>query len=334
MSADKRGILTVATAGAGTGKTTYLVSEFLDKVELLEGEGRTLKDALGGVLAVTFSRKAAGEMKERVIKKLGKPHMLPFLNISTIDSFCADILRENPAASGIDSKFEILGGGNDQIFFKKIIEKARNTLPLNLVSPLDLRSAKELYSFITHLRHGLISPDDLSDYRWEGQGDFILFLQSLYRLFESEMKRHQALDFPQLLLETYKLLDKNEDIGRAVREKYRFVFIDEFQDTSPVQMALFTKINPPSLCVVGDFNQSIYAFRGAAPENLSYVKAGADRTKVLSTNYRSDRSVLDFANLIADKLKNYQKLIPREDAPAGEPVRIVTAETREQEALY
>ncbi len=334
MSGDKKSLLTVATAGAGTGKTTYLVSEFLGKVELLMKEGETLKDALGGVLAVTFSRKAAGEMKERVIRKLGEPRMLPFLNISTIDAFCADILRENPTAVGIDSKFEILSGGNEYMFFKKIIDKARNTLPLNLVSPLDLRSAKELYFFITHLRHSLISPEALSDYRWEGGGDFILFLQSLYRLFESEMKRHSVMDFPQLLLETYKLLDKNEDIRKAVREKYRFVFIDEFQDTSPVQMALFIKINPPSLCVVGDFNQSIYAFRGAAPENLSEIKDNANKTKSLSTNYRSDRSILDFANLIADKLKNYQPLVPRQDAPAGEPVKIVTAGSREQEALY
>ncbi|MEA2082425.1 MAG: ATP-dependent DNA helicase [Elusimicrobiota bacterium] len=334
MSVDKRGKLTVATAGAGTGKTTYLVREFLNKVEFLTGEGFSIKDALGSVLAVTFSRKAAGEMKERVIKKLGDPGLLPFLNIATIDAFCAEILRENPVAAGIDSRFEILTGGNEHIFFKKILEKARSTLPLNLVSPLDLRNSMELYSFITHLRHSLITPERLGDLRWEGGGDFLLFLRSLYGLFETEMKRRQVLDFPQLLLEAYKLLDKNEDIGKSVREKYRFVFIDEFQDTSPVQMALFTKINPGAMCVVGDFNQSIYAFRGAAPENLSHIKSGADYTKSLSTNYRSDRSVLDFANLIADKLKNYQKLVPRADAPAGKPVKIVISESREQEALY
>jgi len=326
--------LTVSTAGAGTGKTTYLVSEFLEKVESLKSEGRTLKDALGGVLAVTFSRKAAGEMKERIIKKLGDPGMLPFLNISTLDAFCADVLRANPSEAGIDSKFEILAAGSERIFFRKMIDKARNTLPLGMVSPLDLRSAGELYSFITHLRHSLISPDDLKDFRWEGEGDFILFIRDLYKLFESEMKRRSALDFPQLLLEAYRLLDGDKKIGDALREKYRFVFIDEFQDTSPVQMALFMKIAPPFLCVVGDFNQSIYAFRGATPENLSSIKEKACKTKKLSVNYRSVKSVLAFANLLEDKLKDYQRLRPRDDAPEGEKIRIVTAESREQEALY
>ncbi|MBA3064895.1 ATP-dependent helicase [bacterium] len=334
MSGDKRGKLTVATAGAGTGKTTYLVGEFLGKLEMLMGEGKTLHGALENVLAVTFSRKAAFEMKDRVIRKLGEPRMLPFLNIFTIDAFCADILRENPAAAGIDSKFEIISGGNEYIFFKKIIDKARNTLPLGAVSPLDLRSAKEIYTFITQLRHRLITPLALADYRWEGGGDFISFLSAIYRLFESEMKRHSVMDFPQLLLETYNLLDKNEDIRKAVREKYRFVFIDEFQDTSPVQMELFKKINPYSLCVVGDFNQSIYEFRGATPENISEIKNEPHISHALSKNYRSDKSILDFANLIGCKLKNYQPLTPRDDAPDGEPVKIVTAESREQEALY
>ncbi|PKM99107.1 MAG: hypothetical protein CVU78_08000 [Elusimicrobia bacterium HGW-Elusimicrobia-2] len=329
-----RSELTVATAGAGTGKTTYLVSEFLDKVDLLKGEGKSLKDALGCVLAVTFSRKAAGEMKKRIIEKLGEPRMMPFLNISTIDAFCADILRENPAAAGIDSKFEILSGGSEHIFFRKAIDKARNTITMEPVSPIDLRSAKELYDFITHLRLRLIRPDDLADFRWEGEGNFIPFIRLLYKIFEGNMKERSALDFPQILLEAYRLLDGHKNVRDALREKYRFVFIDEFQDTSPVQMELFMKIDPQRLCVVGDFNQSIYSFRGATPENLTGIKEKADKTKSLSTNYRSVKSVLDFANLIEGKLKDYHLLSPRPDAPAGEKVCIVTAENRRQEALY
>jgi len=334
MNPDKRAVykgLVVARAGAGTGKTTYLVNQYLEKIDFLKSGGMNIKDAVKTVLAVTFTRKATGEMKNRVIERLKNPSLRPYLQIFTIDSFCSKIIRDFPQLSGIDSSFGMLSEGDENIFFRRVLSLMKKNLPLSAVSPKELRAEKELYKFITHLRYVLFSPSKIDADEF---GDLPAFIGSVYEMFVRGLKENSALDFPQLLLETYKLLDGNPLVCNHLRRQYRFIFIDEFQDTSALQLEIFKKIQPEFLCVVGDFNQSIYSFRGASPENISIIDKDADFRKVLSLNYRSTKKILAFVNKMGNKLTDFSPLLPAENAEEGDKVKVAVASSRTDEARY
>ncbi|MFH1957463.1 MAG: ATP-dependent DNA helicase [bacterium] len=326
--------LAVARAGAGTGKTTYLIAQYIEKINFLISGGMTLKDAVKAVLAVTFTRKATGEMKNRAIGHLNDPSVRPYLQIFTIDSFCGKIIREFPHLSGIDSSFGMLLEGDENIFFRRVLSLMKKNLPLSAVSPKDLMAEKELYKFITHLRYALFSTSKIVAKSFEEGGDFPAFIGSVYEIFVRNLSENSVLDFPQLLLETYKLLAGNSLVCEQLRRRYRFVFIDEFQDTSALQLEIFKKIKPEFLCVVGDFNQSIYSFRGASPENISLIDKDADYRKVLSRNHRSTKNILAFVNKMGCNLTDFSPLLPEDNADEGDKVKVAVASSRAAEARY
>ena len=325
--------LTVACAGAGTGKTTYLINQYIEKIEYLQKRGLSPKEAIKTVLAVTFSKKATGEMIERVKERIGVGEIAPYLQIYTIDAFCARVLRSFPQYSGIDSSFEILSEGNEKIIFGNLIKTLKENLPLKTISPRDMGKEKQLYNFITNLRYDLIAPEDLKKLKMEEVSGFLSYVLTVYEMYSRELRKKAMMDFPQLLFETYKLLE-NEIVCGKLRDEYAFVFIDEFQDTSKIQLEIFKKIKPKFLCVVGDYNQSIYSFRGAEPGNISKVADEAQNLKILAENYRSSSRILSFVNTLSPKLVGYENLRPHQGAGVGEKVKIVLARDRVSEAAY
>jgi len=326
--------LVVARAAAGTGKTTYLIEQYLEKIEFLMSGGMTLKDAVKSILAVTFTRKATKEMKNRVLGRLNAPEVLPYLQIFTIDSFCSKIISGFPHLSGIDSMFGMLSEGDENIFFRRTLSLMKKRLPLSAISPKDLRAEKQLYNFITQLRYGLLSPSQIASSGGGKDEDFTSFVSTIYEMYVLRLRENSMLDFPQLLLEAYKLLDGNRIVRDSLRRQYRFVFIDEFQDTSALQLEIFKKIKPEFLCVVGDFNQSIYSFRGAIPENISLISREAAHLKVLDCNYRSTKKILAFVNKMESKLTDFSPILPDENADEGDKVKVVIASSREEEARF
>ncbi|MFH1352006.1 MAG: ATP-dependent DNA helicase, partial [bacterium] len=326
--------LVVARAGAGTGKTTYLIKQYLEKIEFLTTGGMTLKDAVKSILAVTFTRKATKEMKNRLLERLNAPEVRPYLQIFTIDSFCSKIISGFPHLSGIDSMFGMLSEGDENIFFRRLLSLMKKNLPLSAISPKDLRAEKQLYNFVTQLRYGLLSPSQIASSAGGEDGDFTSFVSTVYEMYVKKLREDSMLDFPQLLLETYKLLDASGIVRDSLRRQYRFVFIDEFQDTSPLQLEIFKKIKPEFLCVVGDFNQSIYSFRGASPENISLISREADYQKVLTCNRRSTKKILALVNKMGSNLTDFSPLLPGENAEEGDEVKVVIASSREEEARF
>lgn len=326
--------LVVARAAAGTGKTTYLIEQYLEKIEFLTSGGMTLKDAVKSILAVTFTRKATKEMKNRLLGRLNAPEVLPYLQIFTIDSFCSKIILGFPHLSGIDSMFGMLSEGNENIFFRRTLALMKKNLPLSTISPKDLRAEKQLYNFVTQLRYSLLSPSQIATSGDGDDGDFTSFVSTIYEMYVLKLRENSMLDFPQLLLEAYKLLDGNRIVRDSLRRQYRFVFIDEFQDTSALQLEIFKKIRPEFLCVVGDFNQSIYSFRGAIPENISLISREADHLKVLDRNYRSTKKILAFVNKMGSNLTDFNPILSDENAKEGDKVKVVIASSREEEARF
>ncbi|MCD6413735.1 MAG: ATP-dependent helicase [Elusimicrobia bacterium] len=322
----------VATAGAGTGKTTFLTRQFVEKVRFLIREGYSVKDAVKSILAVTFTIKATEEMKNRIAAALSAPDVLPYFQIFTIDSFCRKVLRKFCLRAEMDSEFSMMSEGYEKIFFKHIFASVKDRYPLKEIDPV-AGDEKKIYKILEKFRYMKISPADVLKMECSLGEDFLVFLKTVYEVFVAELKKNAVLDFPQLLFETLKLL-ANRDIAAAIRREYRFVFIDEFQDTSPLQAEIFRKISPEFLCVVGDFNQSIYSFRGAAPENIYEIAEKADYLKKLDVNRRSSKKILSFVNAFMRKVSRFQPLAPAPGAPAGVNVKIVLCDGRISQARY
>jgi len=331
----------LVSAGAGTGKTTFLTGKYVEVFETLISKGLSPYEAAKKILAVTFTKKATQEMKQRIIarlqdEKIADEKLFPFLEISTIDSVCNQILKSYAKTGVIDSDFNILSDGIDKIFFGEVFEKIKKNYPFENLFPSQITKQDAIFDVLTQLRSKGISPEEVHklSYDEENSQEFLEFVSKVYSIFLEELKNQSFLDFPQLLYETHRLLKGNPDICRQLRERWEFVFIDEFQDTSPIQLKIFELIDPQFLCVVGDYNQSIYSFRGATPQNMLKISEKATERRVLDKNFRSTKTILDFANKLKPYLTDFDELSPHEKAPAGEKVKIVVGETRFDEAVF
>lgn len=267
-------------AGAGSGKTrtiTYRIAYMIQELGI----------SPYSILAVTFTNKAAKEMRERVENLIGEDGKRAM--ISTFHSFGLRLLRVYSKVVGYDSNFTIYDT-DDQ---KKVVKGIMKQL---VIKNKDLTEGK-IVSRISKLKEDGISPEEYEkDHRFEPDANIIY---EVYKRYNQILKENNGMDFSDILTNTYKLLE-NREVLEKLQEKFKYIMVDEYQDTNNIQYKIINKIAAKyrNICVVGDENQSIYGFRGADIRNiLDFEKDYPDAVVIkLEENYRSTKIILDAAN--------------------------------------
>ena len=306
-------------AGAGSGKTrviTFRIAHLVDNGV-----------PPGNILAVSFTNKAANEMRERVAGVLG-PERARRVHLSTFHALGAQILREQIERTGFKRPFSIVDEGERRRIIRQVLKELR----------LDgtKAGAANLLNLISRAKNHMCSPAGLREARFNPE---IPRAERVYRLYNDALRNLNAMDFDDLLLHPTQLLFEHADLREAYRRRYRFIMVDEYQDTNPLQLKMLEQLVCPTdrnLVVVGDDDQSIYGFRGAASDTiLRFDKTfpGA-RVVTLEQNYRSVGTVLAAANaVIANNSARREKTLWSELGD-GRTIRAVSVETPADEADF
>lgn len=303
-------------AGAGSGKTrvityraAYLIEHNLAKAE--------------EILCITFTNKAAQEMKQRLQKLLSFSSSLPFAG--TFHSFCARMLRIEGQAIGIPPNY-VIWDRNDQLsIIKKLIQnKARRKY-----------SPSAIINSISQAKNELVGPLDFARF---AQGPFQELTAEIFLGYQKELRLSGALDFDDLLVKTVNLLTQESAILEKYQQKYRYLFIDEYQDTNRAQYQL-TKLlaqKHHNLCVVADASQSIYSWRGADYRNINRLVKDFSKIKTinLEQNYRSTQNILDAAYHIISQNRSHPILNLWTNNNRGEKIIIYQAKSAQNEAYF
>ena len=297
-------------AGAGSGKTKVLTTRIAWLVQ-------TGQVSPVGVLAVTFTNKAAKEMLTRLSAML--PINTRGMWVGTFHGLCNRLLRAHFQDAGLPSTFQILDTQDQLSAIKRLLKV--------LKADDEKYPPKQLQYFIAHAKEKGHRPKDLS-----ASDDFQGMLIKLYSAYEEQCLREGVVDFSELLLRSYELLKHHEPIRRHYQQRFRHILVDEFQDTNALQYAWLKLLsnqggdNPSAVFAVGDDDQSIYAFRGADVANMRlFEKQYKPMMVKLEQNYRSHGHILDTANhLIANNTERLGKNL-RTDAGHGELVRLFEA---------
>jgi DNA helicase-2/ATP-dependent DNA helicase PcrA len=309
-------------AGAGSGKTrvlTHRIAYLLAAREVHPGQ----------IIAITFTNKAAGEMKERVAALVGGRARLMW--VSTFHSACVRILRAEHEHAGLKSTFSIYDSDDS----RRLMQLVARDLDLDPKR----YPARALCAQVSNLKNELIDPDDFAR---KAEGPFQRAVAEAYPLYQRRLQQAHALDFDDLIMTTVHLLQAKPDVAEKYRRRFRHVLVDEYQDTNHAQYMLVKELvghpggepPPAELCVVGDADQSIYAFRGATIRNiLEFERDYPDaRTIMLEQNYRSTQTILDAANaVIARNPRRKPKRLWSEHG-AGERIVGYVADTEHAEA--
>ena len=309
-------------AGAGSGKTRVLTY----KIAYLLQSG--LKPQ--SILALTFTKKAATEMKDRIAKVVGT-EAASKLWMGTFHSIFARILRAEAEKLGLDKDFTIYDGTDSQNLLATIIKERK----------LDDKTynAKKIHARISRLKNDLVTPQmyrDIPEFHERDLADHLYAFGDLYAAYAARCKNANALDFDDILLFTNILLRDDPQVAFKYQNKFRFILVDEYQDTNASQYRIIRKLcqQHHKLCVVGDDAQSIYGFRGADVRNILSFTNDYPESKVfrLEQNYRSTQTIVNVANsLIA---KNSQQLEKHafSEQEVGNKVRVFGAYTEGEEA--
>ena len=273
-------------AGAGSGKTrviTYRIAHLIN----------TNKAKPSEILAVTFTNKAAGEMKSRVIELLGPQGR--WVHMSTFHSFCARVLRDNSEALGYKRGYSIYDSSESIALIKRIY-KDKNI-------PENQPSHGVTCHRISRAKDDLITAEEFE----KSADDFLdMNIAKAYTEYQARLRKNQAMDFNDLLMNTVILFKENEHILSQYQNRYKYIMIDEYQDTNHTQYVLVNMLaqSHKNLCVVGDDDQSIYGWRGADIKNILDFEDDYSNTKVikLEQNYRSTQNILDAAGDVVDKI--------------------------------
>ncbi|HEX7746094.1 MAG TPA: DNA helicase PcrA [Micromonosporaceae bacterium] len=315
-------------AGAGSGKTrvlTHRIAYLLAARDVHPGQ----------IIAITFTNKAAGEMKDRVAALVGPRARLMW--VSTFHSACVRILRAEHEHAGLKSTFSIYDADDSRRLMQMVIRE------------LDLDpkrySARGLTAQVSNLKNELIDPDEFAG---RAKGPNERALAEAYTLYQRRLKEAHALDFDDLIMATVHLLQSHPHVAESYRRRFRHVLVDEYQDTNHAQYMLIKELvgsaggttagtadlPPAELCVVGDADQSIYAFRGATIRNiLEFERDFADaRTILLEQNYRSTQTILHAANAVIGHNASRKPKRLWSDAGAGEQIVGYVADTEHAEA--
>ncbi|MEJ8574300.1 ATP-dependent helicase [Microbaculum marinum] len=309
-------------AGAGTGKTRVLTTRLAHILTL--GLARP-----GQILAVTFTNKAAREMRERIGGLIGESvEGMPWLG--TFHSICVKILRRHAEAVGLKRDFTILDTDDQIRLMKQVIQAA----------DLDDKRwpARQLAAYIDGWKNRGLTPDKVPSgdaYAFAGQGD------ELYKAYQARLKTLNAVDFGDLLLEVIRLFRENQDVLADFQSRFRYMLVDEYQDTNVAQYLWLRLLaqrpegaGPPNICCVGDDDQSIYGWRGAEVDNILRFEKDFPGAVVirLEQNYRSTSNILDAAShLIAHNEGRLGKTLHTQ-GDAGDKVTVTCAWDSEEEA--
>lgn len=306
-------------AGAGSGKTRVLTYRI---AHLIEDCGVNPWN----IFAITFTNKAAGEMRERVDRIVG--YGSESVWVSTFHSACVRILRRYIDRLGYDTNFTIYDTEDQKTVMKDVCRRLE----------LDPKLYKEraVLSVISNAKNEYISPNE---FQLQARGDFRMEkMAQAYLEYQKELKKNNALDFDDLLVKTVELFQSCPDVLESYQERFRYIMVDEYQDTNTVQFKLISILAKKyhNLCVVGDDDQSIYKFRGANIKNiLDFEEVFPDAKVVkLEQNYRSTKHILDTANaVIAHNRGRKEKALWTENGE-GEPVFFQQFQTGYEEAEY
>jgi DNA helicase-2/ATP-dependent DNA helicase PcrA len=268
-------------AGAGTGKTRVITA----RIAFLISRGA----APGSILAVTFTNKAAGEMRERVRALVGES--AKDVTVGTFHAFCAKVLREHGGVLGHSRRFTICDASDQIAAVKSAMRELR-------VHETTMHPSAVL-ARISLAKNRMETPESLLESGTSGKDQLV---GSVWQRYREHLARTRALDFDDLLLETVRLLHEHESVGAHYRKRYRHVLVDEYQDTNHPQYEIVRAIGGQhrNVCVVGDDDQSIYGWRGADIRKILGFHLDFEGAKVvrLQTNYRSTRPILDAANAV------------------------------------
>ena len=347
-------------AGAGSGKTTVIVNRIAnivkygkawssDRVEFepsardmeymrryLDGEKDLLfdiEDLLSvdnarpwQILAITFTNKAANELKERLEKLLGAD--ANDIWASTFHACCARILRRDGGVLGFTSSFTIYDTDDSKRLMKEIQRQ------------LDIKDAilsyKTILSEISKAKDSLVSPQEYikqagKDVRYQKIG-------MAYKMYQEELKKADAMDFDDIIVNTVKLLENYSDVREYYQRKFKYIMVDEYQDTNHAQFRLTELLagGHKNICVVGDDDQSIYRFRGATIENIMSFEQHYENAQTirLEQNYRSTQTILDVANEVISNNTQRKGKNLWTDNPAGDKVVVETAYDEQDETRF
>ena len=303
-------------AGAGTGKTrviTVRIAHLIDKGVLPEK-----------VLAMTFTNKAAAEMRERLGKLVGKKKAGSVI-ASTFHSFCLRTLREFAAEIGYPEGFTIADAA-DQLAILKLCLRELHIPEARIKVP-------ELQSRISLAKNRLDTPETFLDRPGDSKHELVGRVWEKYR---DVLRRSRRLDFDDLLTETLRLLKEKKAVRAELQQRHRYLLVDEYQDTNGVQFEIVRQITGPEkhLCVVGDDDQSIYGWRGADVSKILGFERSFPGAKVvkLETNYRSTSQILSAANRVIQNNPNRHDKALRSAIGEGEPLMAVTMRDESVEA--
>ncbi|HIX64006.1 MAG TPA: DNA helicase PcrA [Candidatus Mediterraneibacter colneyensis] len=306
-------------AGAGSGKTRVLTHRIAYLIEELGVNP-------WNILAITFTNKAAGEMRQRVDSLVGFGS--ESIWVSTFHSMCVRILRRYIDRLGYDNRFTIYDTDDQKTLMKAVCKKV----------DIDTKQFKErmLLSVISSAKNEMILPEE---FELNAGGDFVqLKIAKVYREYEAQLKANNALDFDDLLVKTVQLLQTQPDVRENYQERFRYIMVDEYQDTNTVQFKLVSLLAGKyrNLCVVGDDDQSIYKFRGANIRNiLDFEKEYPDAKVIkLEQNYRSTENILNAANSVISNNKGRKEKTLWTDNGEGEKICLKQFDTAYDEAEY
>ncbi|MBZ4664527.1 MAG: pcrA [Caloramator sp.] len=305
-------------AGAGSGKTRVLTYRIANLIE--NGVYP------GNILAITFTNKAAQEMKERIIQIVGDEARNIW--ISTFHSACVRILRQDIEKIGYNKDF-VIYDTQDQ---EKIIKECLNELNIDEKA----MPPKDVLSKIGSLKDDLIDAETY--YSRYGMDFKTRNLANIYKMYQRKLKKSNALDFDDIIMLTVKLFKENEDVLNYYRRKFRYILVDEYQDTNRAQYEFVNILAKEhrNLCVVGDDDQCIYSWRHADIRNILEFEKDFPDVKVikLEQNYRCTKKILDAANYVIQNNENRKHKRLWTQNELGENVRFYKAENGEDEALF
>lgn len=309
----------VILAGAGSGKTRVLVHKVLNLVLNHEIDPDE-------IVMITFTNKAAREMKERILKAIPKDTGSTHMGyVGTFHSFCCSILRRQAYHLGLGSSFTIYDADDQQAVLKTVIKK------------LEIKKFTPSYfaNRISAAKNQLIPPERylgvFSD--WGAPQ-----VAQVYQEYQNQLKKNMAMDFDDLIMKTVEIFTKFPHVLETYQDKYKYILVDEFQDTNYSQYVL-TRIlarKYNNITVVGDFAQSIYSWRGADIRNLEKFQSDFPEAKVyyLETNYRSTQTILDFAYSIISQNQLHPILKLHTDNTKGQDITYYEADNEEEESIY
>ena len=350
-------------AGAGSGKTTVLINRIANLLQygnasdsdivpdyitesdvlFLESLSQDISDAdrlraeqlstlnpvnPWSVMAITFTNKAANELKERLSAMLGPD--AEDVWAMTFHSACCRILRRDIDRLGYSKSFTIYDTSDSERLMKEIIKSIGlddKTLP-----------AKYVLNLISKQKDKLVSPQEMLD-QVEASGDFRLsYVAKAYQRYQNKLKENDALDFDDIIYKTVQLLQENEDVRSYYQKKFQYILVDEYQDTNHLQYLLTSLLagRYENICVVGDDDQSIYRFRGATIENILDFENQYRGSRIirLEQNYRSTQSILNAANaVIAHNIGRKGKRLWTSNR-SGDPITVYEAADEGNEANY